>query len=153
MTLATFKSDTETAWEALSPTDDGTSDAYDFVDDLVEERGGGLHRQLIWGPIDSASIQSQTQTQNLYELECYLFLRRNDRTLAAFRTACEEEAIDLQLEQEGISYSAGVFDPVLEGWSVEEVDPPSVSRSGGVPRVETARIIFKFNVLCQEGGS
>ena len=38
----------QTAIEALTPVSDGSAAVYAFIDDFVEERGNGQHRQLIW---------------------------------------------------------------------------------------------------------
>lgn len=152
--LQNWKDAMEARWVALTPPTDGSGLNYRFIDSLIEERGLGQHRELIWRVARSAHVVSEPvpTIQLEWAVPCELFLHRNDRTYEAFASAIEDEAADLYVQWSGTTaLGSGVLEGNLDRFEVREVEPERPSRSGGVPRYEVARIIFYFRVLTGEG--
>lgn len=157
-TLQNFKTEVETAFAGASPESDGGSLAYRFIDDFVEERGGGRHRELIWELAQVSRTVGEHAEQREWELPLVLFIHRKvddttERTLDAFRTAVENEATALALVYNRLTdLGTGVLEGELVDFTTEEIAEQETRgpRAGGVPRVTLARVTFNFRVLCQE---
>lgn len=151
--LENWKSAMQTAIEDLTPTVDGSGvTAYAFIDDLIEERGQGGHRSLLWRMSSGFETISETPLEPEWRVPLWLFIHRNDRTYAAFATAVEDEIADIALEWQNLNaLGTNVKEAILDRVEVEEDEPEPHSRAGGkVPRQEVARIRFEFRVLTGE---
>lgn len=156
--LAYFKSAVKTAWEALTPASDGSSAAYRFVDDFVEERGNGQHRALLWRAPRRGRLMGEHAEQVEWTQPCELYLWRtppgqDDRTYDAFAAAVAAEATDLLQTFSRLSasaFNAAVLEPILDDMTIVEREPVRPPGTGGVPRARVAVVTFNFRVLVQE---
>ena len=147
--LQNWKDAMETRWTALSPPDDSSSLNYRFIDSLIEERGHGQHRELIWRVARSASIISESgSTIELeWSVPCELFIHRRDRTYEAFASAVEDEASNLVAYWSGLTaLGSGVWNGNFDRFEIREIEPERPARAGGIPRYEVARVTFFFRV-------
>lgn len=145
--LTTWMDTMKTAWEAKTPTSDGSSIAFAFIDDLIEERGNGQHRQLIWGRPQNADIEAEAASQLRWSITATLFLHRNDRTQEAFHKACANEVNDLFVAYSAAVWGAGVYEAVLGDITSDDNADETPVRAGGVRRSLVARYHFPFSVL------
>lgn len=159
--LEHFKTAIEDVWEALVPASDGSSSTYRFIDDFVEERGNGQHRELLWRMARAAVLEAEHEEQQTWTIACELFVHRTppgqpDRTYRAFAAAVEGEATALMLafsRMGAAEFNAAVLTPVLDNFQVREREPPRPPGAGGVPRARVAVVTFNFRVLVQETAS
>lgn len=158
--LALFRTAVETVVTALVPASDGTALAYRFIDDLVEERGNGQHRELIWRMAKNARLAAEHEEQNDWTVALELFIHRTppgrpDRTYRAFCDAVEAEATDIELafsRMGGAQFNPTSVGAVLDGFVIAEREPERPAGAGGVPRYRVAVVTFNFRVLVQENG-
>lgn len=159
--LEHFKTAVEATWEALAPASDGSSSAYAFVDDFVEERGNGQHRELLWRMARAAALEAEHEEQLTWTIACELYLHRTppgqpDRTYREFAAAVEAEATALVLafsRMGSAEFDASVLIPVLDNFQVREREPVRPPGAGGLPRARVAVVTFNFRVLVQETAS
>jgi len=154
--LDNFKTAMETRWEALTPTVDNSGiTAYNFIDDFVDERGGGMHRKMVWRLSEDTEIVGEHPIQLQSIIRAELFIDRTVggavRTYEAFVQAVHNEARALAVNYSGLNaLGSGVYEAGLVGWTVEEDEPERPARAGGFPTTQFARVFFTFNVLTEE---
>lgn len=141
----------EAQWVAVTPVDDGSGLSYRFIDDLIEERGYGQHRELIWTAPNAGPIVQEDPIAFDWSMSCELFLHRNDRTLAAFYRVIADEVVDLvNAFSEITSWGSGVLEAHLDSVDTEVDAPRRVKRAGGISRAVIAIERFNFRFLVQE---
>jgi len=156
--LQNFKDAVQTAWEALTPAVDGSGLAYRFVDDLVEERGNGQHRQLMWRMARQMEIRLEVALETRWIVVCEAYFARAPlgvvRTYAAACTAIEGEVQALVAEFLQLpNLGTNVAEAVLTNVDIPE-EAPERDRSGlgaGLPQDVVWRARFTFSVTTQEG--
>jgi hypothetical protein len=142
----------EPAWTAHTPLADGSALSYRFVDTLIEERGDGQHREIIWELPQRGVIVAESPIRVEWSIDCRLFLHRRDRDLDAFRVAVGHEAIALVRSYSNLSaLGTGVYEAHLDGFDVESEPAHPHPRSGGIERGRVARVIFHWRFLVGEG--
>lgn len=147
--LQNWKDAMETRITGMTPPTDGSSLNYRFIDSLIEERGHGQHRELLWRTARSARVISESGST--IELEwavpMQLFLHRNDRTYEAFASAIEDESADIAFRWSGTTaLGTGVWNANFDRFEVREIEPTTKTRAGGVPMYEVAVVTFYFRV-------
>lgn len=150
MGVEAFKTTIQTAIEAHPPIADGSTAAYDFVDDFVEERGSGKHRQLVWdGNADQEIADVLYQTS--WTLDLVLYLLRRNRTLQAFKAAVNNESADLRkLVDELGALGTDVLEAEVLPTTIDFGGMEDAQNAGGVQQNKLARIHFGFRVLTVE---
>ena len=147
--LQNWKDAMEAQIVATTAANDGSSLSYRFIDSLIEERGHGQHRELIWRVARSARIISESgSTIELeWSVPMQLFLHRRDRTYEAFASAVEDEAADLVFRWSTLTaLGSGVWNGNFDRFEVREIEPAAKTRAGGVPMYEVAVVTFFYRV-------
>ena len=147
--------------EALTPpvSDNGTKTAYAFIDTLVEERGHGQHRELLFTMPDGLEHEHSTPLTLRWRLEMQLFLHRrppgtsgrtHDSFLRAVSQECEEV---LSAMSEITNYdNANVVEVLHDGGiSIEGVQGERPTRAGGVQIDEVVVVTFPLTIVAQRG--
>ncbi len=152
--LATWMETLRSTWEATTPTSDGSSISYRVVDDFVEERGNGQHRQIFFGVPESGEPIAETPIQLEWKIDVYLILQRRDRTHFAFRQAIAHGISDLVKAWSNVTNwgSSSILEAILDTPTTEFPENGELEHlSGGIRGSgQTARIRFPFRVLCIE---
>lgn len=149
--LDNFVAVLSTAWEAVSPTDDGTATTYRQIDTLDEERGNGQHREFQWTEPTRARLMSEATLQLEWQVSAEVFLHRGTRTRSEFRRAISHDVLDLQRAFSQLTnLGAGVIEVVLDDVQIEAGSSPTKPRAGGARRAAVVRVVFPFRALIGE---
>jgi len=143
--------------QALVPVTDGSSAVYRFVDDLVEERGNGQHRELAWNMPTTSGPFDTGETRELTSISFSLFLHRMppgiaERTQYAWIQAVNSERAHIHRTINGINSwgDANVLEVIYRGCEAEDGSISDPAVAGGVHRSLVARLTFTIDVLSQE---
>lgn len=147
----------QTAIEALTPVSDGSAAVYAFIDDFVEERGNGQHRQLIWDMPTTwrAGDVVETRERTLQSFSLFLFRTPTgigNRTQLAWINAVHSEVAHIHrtIEQITVWGDADVLEVLFVDAEAEDVSPDRPNQSGGIHRPLVARITFNLDIFTQE---
>ena len=146
-----------TQLEGLTPVSDGSTATYSFVDDLIEERGNGQHRELRWNLPESSGPHDTTETREVTEFGFTLFLHRtptgqSERTQYVWIQAINNERAQIHRTINGISTwgDSDILEVIYRGCETEDVTPARGNQSGGVHRPLVAALTFNLSAFTQE---
>ncbi len=146
--------------EALTPpvSDGGSKAAYTFIDDFVEERGNGQHRELFWRMPVAFPHEHATPLTLRWAITLDLFLHRRapgapDRTHDAFLRAVAQEAEEVLHAMSEITnwLNANVVEVVHDDGTIETIEGPQPARAGGISTNHVVRVSFPMAIIAQRG--
>lgn len=151
--LNNFFDQLKSAWEPLTPPDDGSLRLYQAIDTLENEVGLGQHRQFYFEHFEDGLPNQTSGNIYLYDQPVYVFWDRRHRAYELFVRSVNDECQLL---------SSGFWNGYFPGGGVSSAqlirvtnDTPKANRrtplrAGGVPREQTATKCFLFRVRADE---
>lgn len=147
--IQAWKAAVEAEIVALVPESDGTASVYDFIDDLIDERGDGQHRKAIWRLARSVDEESTHYTQRRWVVPLEVFIHRQPTATYETTIARAENEANAIMDAHNAMTSFGTDVLATEILSVafDEPEPRDPPRSGGIPKLHVITIRFLFSVL------
>lgn len=157
----TFREAVTAVIVALAPAfNDSSGLLFREVDDFIEEKGNGRHREFVWRNAKKAALVSEHEEQFEWSpmmLELVLYRTppgRADRTYKTFVNAVECDAVQIAkaISRMGSAqFPTTTREPELVGFEIEEREFEK-PKDGLIPRPKLAVVRFNFKLLTQENG-